>query len=504
MSLARRAVLRAVPAALAPAAARFRWALRHPERTQEALRRQVAREAARTAYGQHHGVRGEADFDRLPVAAWSDLEPWLQRQRREEGPVICARPVRVYEPTSGSSGAPKLVPYTDRLRRGFAEMFAVWAYDLLRHGPRLNTGRLYLSVSPSLGAPRVSEAGVPIGLEDDLAYLDGWLSSVVRRFQVGPDTPRHETATAFMDAVSMRLLAEPALEVFSVWSPSFLEVLLDHMARHRVRLAAHLPAARRSLVCAGAAPDWRQIWPQLALVSCWDQGPARGPARRLAQRLPGVLLQGKGLLATEAAVTVPWLRAGGCVPLVQSSVVELLDASGTLRAVTDAVVGERYEVVVSPLGGLPRYRLGDRVEATHTWRRVPCLRFVGRAGGVSDLVGEKLGRAFVGEVLDRVVGGAGLQMLLPVEGPPAGYVLLTDTPLGAGAVDRVDAALCASHHYGLARALGQLAPLRTVSSPHAARWVADEGARRGVAWGDQKPAALSLHPVDAPLEALLS
>ena len=503
MSLVRRAALRALPAALAPADARFRWALRHPERAQQALRRRIARDLSQTAYGRSVGVRGEGDFHRLPVTTWAALEPWLERQRREEGRVLCAQPVRLYEKTSGSGGAAKHVPYTDALRRGFGEMFAVWAADLLRHGPRLRSGRIYLSVSPALGAAETTGAGVPIGLEDDAAYLDGWLEGLLRRFQVGPQRPRHATAASFKDDVCRALLAEARLEILSVWSPSFLDVLLDHAAQHRRRLSEGLPAARRAAVRDGATPDWTAIWPHLTLVSCWDQGPAAGPARRLARRLPHALLQGKGLLATEAAVTVPWLRAGGCVPLVNQTVVELLDASGELLPVHAAEVDRRYEVVVSPVGGLPRYRLGDRVEVTHTWRRVPCLRFVGRSGGVSDLVGEKLHRSFVADVLRAQVPGAALSTLVPVRGVQAGYVLLTDAPLAADAAQRLDDALCAAHHFGLARTLGQLAPTRVVTSPHAAQWLAEREQRRGLSWGDQKPVALHLHPADAPLEALL-
>ena len=63
----------------------------------------------------------------------------------------------------------------------------------------------------------------------------------------------------------------------------------------------------------------------------WDQGPAAPMADRLARRLPHATLQGKGLLATEGAVTVPWLRAEGCLPLLHRTLIELRDERG-LRA----------------------------------------------------------------------------------------------------------------------------------------------------------------------------
>ena len=102
------------------------------------------------------------------------------------------------------------------------------------------------------------------------------------------------------------------------------------------------------------------------------------------------------------------------------------------------------------------------------------------------------------DVLRAQVPGAAHSTLVPVRGVQAGYVLLTDAPLAADAARRLDDALCAAHHFGLARTLGQLAPTRVVTSPHAAQWLAEREQRRGLSWGDQKPVALHLHPADAP------
>jgi hypothetical protein len=499
----RSAALAGAAAALTPAALRLAAALRDPEAETEALRRRLARAAATTAYGQAHGVRGEGDFDRLPVVDADALAPWLARQRAEEGRVLCATPVRFYEPTSGSSGPAKLIPYTAGLQRDLSAMASAWAWDLLCRGPRLRTGRTYLSVSPRLGAAAAHGAR-PVGTADDAAYLDGWLQALLAPFRVGPTAPRHVDADAFKDAVAVALLRADDLEIVSVWNPTFLEVLLDHLWANRDRLRRQLPAARAARLT-GPALDTEALWPGLRVLSCWDQGAAAPMAARLARRFPHAMLQGKGLLATEGPVTVPWLHAGGAVPLPHLTLVELRDEAGALRPVWAGEVGHTYEVVLSTRGGLLRYRLGDRVHITHRYRGVPVLRFVGRAGGVSDLVGEKVNERFVEAVLARVLPPSeGVRTLVPVAGPPAHYALLADHALPPGAADAVDAALREAHHYGLARALGQLGPVRVVVHPDAGRWLTEREVRRGLAWGDIKPRTLLPHAADAALAAALA
>src|SRR5690606_23717403 len=80
-----------------------------------------------------------------------------------------------------------------------------------------------------------------------------------------------------------------------------------------------------------------QIWPRLALLSCWADGPAARFADQLQARLPHVTLQPKGLLATEAMVSLPWLDDvddtdgtddAGAVLAVTSHFLEFLDDAG--------------------------------------------------------------------------------------------------------------------------------------------------------------------------------
>jgi hypothetical protein len=478
----------------APARA-HRRSLARPARAQRRLLRELAARAARTEYGRHHGVRCAGDLrERLPIVGYDDLLPWIERQVEREGRVLVDEPVRSYEKTSGSSGPAKLIPYTASLLRSFARMFAVWAHDVLARGPRLRTGALYVCVSPSFAPRRPTARGVPVGLDDDADYLGAPLRALLAPLLVmPPGASRERDPEAFKRLVGTHLALASHLEIVSVWNPSFFNVLLDWIEGNRAEVAAGLRARRdpRAAALEGACADWSRLWPELKLVSCWASASAQPLARALALRLPGVAVQGKGLLATEAPITIPSYAAGGFVPLVDDVLYELEAEDGRVVLLHEAQIGRTYRLVLSQRGGLLRYRLGDRVRVTHAYGATPCLDFVGRGDDVSDLVGEKLTEPFVRGALDACdLGGAFFRALVPVRAPRPHYVLVVDREPRAGAEAALEAALCHAHHYAHARALGQLGPARVAVVPAAEDALRDHHARRGMRWGDRKPRAL--------------
>jgi hypothetical protein len=502
-----RLALGGVRAAFAPAARSLRASHADPARAQARLLRELATRAARTEYGRHHRVRSADDFRaRLPVVAWSEVAPWVAEQMAREGRILVDEPVRFYEKTSGSSGAAKHVPYTTSLLRSFARAFAAWAHDVLARGPRLCTGAMYFCVSPSFAAAETTANGVPVGLDDDADYLGPALRALLSPFfVVPPGAARERDPARFKRAVCAHLARSRRLEIVSVWNPSFLSVLLDWIEEHRADLAADLRARRdpRADALASSSIDWATLWPELKLVSCWASASAAPLASALARRLPHVTLQPKGLLATEAPLTIPSFAAGGFVPLVDDVLYELEESDGApLQLLHEAQVGKTYALVISQRGGLSRYRIGDRVRVTRRYGATPCLDFVGRGDDTSDLVGEKLTEPFVASALASIdLGDAFFRALVPSRTPREHYVLLLDAaPRDRARVeDDLERALCRAHHYAHARALGQLAPARVVVAPRIEDAVRDDYARRGVKWGDRKHRLLETRPADALL-----
>jgi hypothetical protein len=160
------------------------------------------------------------------------------------------------------------------------------------------------------------------------------------------------------------------LRLISVWHPSFLGQLLEALAARWDRLIVDLAVRdpRRAAELRRLRPDDVQgIWPTLGLISCWGDGPARSAAESLARRFPHVEVQPKGLIATEAIVTIPF--AGRHPLAIGSHFFEFIDSNGCARLAHQLERGVDYTVVVTTGGGLYRYRLADRVPVTAGARR---------------------------------------------------------------------------------------------------------------------------------------
>ena len=264
-------------------------------------------------------------------------------------------------PSSGSTAARKLIPFTRRSHVEFQRAVGPWIVDLYRRRPRALAGRAYWSISPKASCSEESDSGViAIGFDDDAGFLGGVAALLVDHTMAVPssvrqlgdlDTFRHETLR--------HLLTADDLSLVSVWHPTFFSLLLEALPAHWERLLDELPADRSRELAELSPRQVKAIWPQLELVSCWRDAHAARPARELEDLLPGVPVEAKGLLATEGVVTLPY--AGRHPIATRSHVFEFLDEGERPQLITDLREGGEYTVVVTTGGGLYRYHLGDRV-----------------------------------------------------------------------------------------------------------------------------------------------
>lgn len=532
-------------AASLPAHRRFQCALAQPATTQRTILREFLRCNATTAYGRAHGfheLRSYADFAaRVPIVNYEMLAPWIARIQRGESNVLTTEPVLRLVPTSGSTSARKLIPFTASLQREFNRAIGPWLVDLARQHPSIALGPAYWSVTPAGNSASSTSSSVPIGFDNDSEYLGGTRARLVEAAMAVPSVVSHIEAIApFRYVVLLCLLRCGDLRLVSVWHPSFFSLLLDALPSHWDSLLADLAAG----TCRGSdsLPDavrtklhFRRasalvtrlrradptrpetIWPKLRLVSCWADANAAGAAIELKQRLPFAALQSKGLLATEAFVTLPFQ---GAQPVaVNSHFFEFRDDAGIVYPLEGIRSRGVYEVIVTTRGGLCRYRLGDLVEVTGFCGRTPSLRFLGRADSVSDLCGEKLSEGFVAQSIRRICASdlAPFSMLAPER--HAGrwaYTLFFQGSPAPDLASRLEHELCENPQYRLCRRLGQLAPasVRRIVRDGYECFVRAETAR-GIRLGDLKPIALSrrtdwgLHFLlqqrcDYPADSLLS
>ena len=520
---------------------RFRAALREPRATQGALLTRALSANAATAFGRAADFaailsapslpdRIAAYQHRVPVRSYDDFDPFVARIAAGERGVLTMEATVRLTPSSGSTAAAKLLPQTNTSAREWGCAVDAWIADLYWSTPALLRGPAYWSITPSVSFEAVVEARfgrgtrqptVPIGFDDDSAYLGGVRQRLVDAILAVPNEVRLiADPDAFRYATLLFLVRARTLRLLSVWHPSFLLQLLEAMPAWFASIVDDI--ARGSLNAPGPlAPEVRRrlqrhlrrdprragdlrrltdvspaaVWPHLSLVSCWHDGPAKPYADRLRHVLPHAAMQPKGLMATEGIVSIPF---GGRHPLaIGSHFLEFIDAAGRPRLADELSTGDQYDVVLTTGGGLYRYALGDRIRVTGWVEATPSIEFVGRSDRVSDRFGEKLSDGFVTGVLAQIFAAGRpprFAMLAP-EPTAAGiaYTLLVE-PDGAlpDHLERsLEQALRQNPHYAWCVDLGQLHPARVVRvGPHADRAYLDACVARGQRLGDVKPASL--------------
>jgi hypothetical protein len=504
-----------------PEARAFAGATRHVAEAQGRLLADLLHRNRDTEFGQLHQftrIAGPHDFQqRVPLSRHEDYAAAIERIAACRQGVLTRDPVELFEPTSGSSGGAKLIPYTAGLRRQFQRAVAAWMADLFLGRPALRHGRAYWSISPALAEERHTAAGIRIGFDSDAAYLGTATRWLLRHLLAVPG----EVAAAadierFRHETLRHLLAARDLALVSIWSPTFLTTLLAALEPRHEEICLDLRRAgmaRRAdeIVAILRAADpmpakLRRLWPRLTLISCWADAAAARYVPALQDLFPHVEIQPKGLLATEGCVSFPLIGRSGAALALRSGFFEFqeLTSPERLHLAHQLDGGGRYRVVLTTAGGLYRYQLRDEVEVVGFEKQCPLLRFLGRADGGSDLVGEKLSEQQVRELLEQLLRGREMSttfaMLAPVHACPPRYRLYLEGSVSAGdsaavrrLADDLEAGLCANPHYAYARRLGQLAAAEvTVLESRGAAWEAYQQAcvARGMTVGNIKPAAL--------------
>ena len=502
-------------AASMPEYLRFRRAAAAPEPTQRQLLRAYLARNEGTAFGRQHGfagIRTWEDFaECVPVRSYDDYRDWISRIAGGEQAVLTADRVRLFEPSSGSSGGAKWIPYTAGLQSEYRRAVAAWIAALFLSRPRLMAGRAYWSLTPPADDQSAADSKVPIGFDEDSAYLGGVARRLVNLALATPANLRRvRNSDDFWRATALSLLACTDLRIVSAWHPSFILLLLRYVRDNWSDLVTDLSAGARIDGLAFAAMPGRSrvlrergpddataLWPQLALISCWGDGHAAAGLRDVQRAFPGVAIQPKGLLATEGVVTIP---CGDRRPLaVRSHFFEFEDSAGSVRPSWDLNEGDEYHVIMTTGGGLYRYALRDRVLVSGYYRDTPCLEFIGKADNVVDLRGEKLSEGFVisclNETFDELGVDSRFAMLAPaISEEPPGYTLYveSDADLPAGLCDRLEEKLRRGYHYALCVRLGQLRPLQVTRVRGPAYDTYTQALmKRGMRLGDIKPTALS-------------
>jgi hypothetical protein len=355
----------------------------------------------------------------VPITDYKHWQPWIQHDAATLSNNLSQSPVERHQPTSGSTSAIKWIPYSRQFLAEVNNALMPWIGDLYQAHPGIRQGYHYWSVS---WVPTSLRGDVDENVNDDLKVLPWWKRWIAAQYMAVPDSvAQSDSSEDTIFATLAWLITRRDLSFLSVWSPTFALSLIEQLVAHKDELIQVLksghwlersgslsstpcPRCPESASLLSAmnnainAAELEQLWPHLALISCWDTASSNVWANKLQDKFPNARLQGKGLWATEGAVTIPF---AGKYPLtVNSHYYEFLDVNSNI-VVPSWLLEKGMEVspILTTGTGFLRYKLNDKLLVSDFFNQSPCFEFKGRMDG-TDLAGEKISCDMAQSIID--------------------------------------------------------------------------------------------------------
>jgi hypothetical protein len=367
-----------------------------------------------TQFGAEHAFYSIKNVDayrkQIPIREYKDYVPYIERVQLGESQVLTNEPVYCFEPTSGSTGHCKLIPYTQSLYQEFQNGIAPWLHDLYQN-KNISSGRFYWSITPAIKNIFSESKNIPIGMENDFNYFTEPQQKLLSALSAAPlEINALNDINQFKKNTLINLLLADDLSFISVWNPSFLSILLDYFFKNAEEILFSLKNIHRrdylrSLwsQCNNSKEFFTRAWSNLTLISCWADASAESHAENLKLYFPAVSIQGKGLIGTEAFISFPFSNLPGHILSIRSHFFEFkpLDDTDNTYLAHELKIGQQYEVIVTTSGGLYRYNMHDIIEIIGYHKQAPILKFIGR-NHVIDHVGEKINELQLTTILKKL------------------------------------------------------------------------------------------------------
>jgi len=174
--------------------------------------------------------------NKIPIVNYEDIKEFLEKEKSGENNVLLSDKIKLFELTSGSTSDVKYIPYTEKFLKSYMNGVFAWIYNLYQNNKRLFLGSSYWSVSPILKREAVTSGGIRVGIEDDTSYFDKVSAFFLNKlFTVPKEIKNIQNMEDFLLITAVFLLLSENLAMISVWSPSFLMILLDFIEKnHKV------------------------------------------------------------------------------------------------------------------------------------------------------------------------------------------------------------------------------------------------------------------------------
>lgn len=407
-----------------------------PMEVTTALLMKLLKDNKDTEYGKKYDFANIHSIEeyqkKVPVVVYDDLAPYLERMMDGQRDLLTTYDYDHFNETSGTVGAPKVVPMTTEQSQVFAKYNNLLMYGIIRKNldPDWMSGRCFCTSS---GNCRTLPSGLTVGeasakMADYIKGGKDAYDSMVRTLYTSPLealNPEHgvntkyvHTRFALMDREVRGIVTGfySVIVLFLRYIEDNYELLIHDIETGTISDEIEMPASVRESLLKKVEPmperaaelreafkngigsPWvKKAWPHFTYIAG-----AGGDGFEIYDRIikehftgGGVSNIYSGITASEGLWSVPAgiddfdsILAPGAA-FVEFLPVEAGDDFSKCVTMDKLEVGRVYELIITNLGGFWRYRMSDAVIVTGFCNKTPKVQFMYRVNRTVNLAEEK-------------------------------------------------------------------------------------------------------------------
>lgn len=393
-----------------------------------------------TAFGTDHGFSKIRTFDdyrkSVPLCEYEVFRPYIEKMKSGEKNQLLPpdENVRMFSLTSGTTRDPKYIPLTDRFIAQYIYSWRIWLGSTLQDHPRAFDGQIFGIASNH--REKILPDGTACGAISGMTTSQQ--SFLTRALYAIPGCVAEISDSEVKRQVLMRLALAADVSLICTPNPSRVLNLIRAVEEDPVRfirdirdggigadargVEKHVPQlapllapdpARAAFLdklahkYSGLYP--KDYWPNLAVVGNWKGGTLKHYLKQYPKYFGDIPVRDIGLIASEGRMSIPIRDEGsGGILDLGSNFYEFVPVDDDYRQIGDPrypwelELGRRYEIVLTTLSGLYRYRIHDVVEVEAFHGETPVIAFISKGSHFSSITGEKLTEHQVVSAVDEI------------------------------------------------------------------------------------------------------
>ncbi len=434
---------------------------------------QLLRDNADTEYGRKYGFREIRSYEeyaaRVPFSGYEDYEPYIERMLCfNQKNLITADEVVYYAHTSGTTGASKMIPCTQKTldmqlngilkralalfdascrEKGEAGMPPYKGITLMESRVRYTPhGVAHGAISERLYVP--GESSAYNALPEELAYP----AADFDRRHLKALFALRERRLSFMMCTFAPFLYDMLFYLRQNW-----ELLCADLEEGRINGDISMDPALRKRLEAQMTPDPERasqiraimaehadgafvplLWPDMKLIAAVGTATFAPYIEKLRQMIgPAIAIDYLGYVCSEATIaTARRENAGEYLLLPWGGFYEFIpveEGADEKPLLMDQLeVGKEYELILTNLSGFYRYRLGDVIRVVGWHNECPMIVFSYRKSQLISMYGEKVTETVLHNAVEAAAKESGTALLeysvyADVNTDPGRYIVLLES-----------------------------------------------------------------------------